>query len=128
MRLTDKSAKMKRPKGMARLYANEIFPLPTIEELRRLGHDTLTSHEIGKSGRAIPDEDVLRFANSENRMLLTLNRKHFIRLHTTNPDQAGLIVCTFDTDFRALAHRIHAAIKSTANLSGQLIRINRPPT
>jgi len=113
---------------MARLYANENFPLPAVEELRRLGHDTLTSHEAGKSGQATLDEDVLRFAGSENRVLLTLNRKHFIRLHTTSPDHAGIIVCTIDDDFRALAHRIHAAIGSAANLSGQLIRVNRPPT
>ncbi len=27
---------------MARLYANENFPLPVVEELRRLGHDAVT--------------------------------------------------------------------------------------
>lgn len=26
---------------MARLYADENFPLPVVEELRRLGHDVL---------------------------------------------------------------------------------------
>lgn len=31
---------------MARLYANENFPLPAVEELRRLGHDVLTTYEI----------------------------------------------------------------------------------
>jgi hypothetical protein len=112
---------------MARLYANENFPLPAVEELRRLGHDTLTSSEAGKSGQAIPDEDVLRFASSEKRALLTLNRKHFIRLHKTSFEHGGIIVCTFDADFRALAHRVHAAINPQPNLSGQLIRINRPP-
>jgi predicted nuclease of predicted toxin-antitoxin system len=113
---------------MARLYANENFPLPAVEELRRLGHDTLTSHEAARAGQAMPDEEVLRFAKSENRVLLTLNRKHFIHLHTTSPDHAGIIVCTFDADFKSLAHRVHAAIDSPSNLSGRLIRINRPPT
>jgi hypothetical protein len=111
---------------MARLYANENFPLPAVEELRRLGHDTLTSYEAGKSGQAIPDEDVLRFACNEKRALLTLNRKHFIRLHGGRPDHAGIIACTFDADFIALAHRVHAAVNSQSNLAGQLIRINRP--
>jgi hypothetical protein len=74
---------------MARLYANENFPLPVVEELRRLGNDILTSYEAGKSGQAIPDEDVLRFARSENRSLLTLNRKHFVDLHKKNSDHAG---------------------------------------
>jgi hypothetical protein len=27
---------------MARLYADEDFPRPVVEELRRLGHDVLT--------------------------------------------------------------------------------------
>lgn len=32
---------------MARLYANENFPLPVVEVLRRLGHDVLTAGEAG---------------------------------------------------------------------------------
>ena len=30
---------------MARLYANENFPLPVVNELRRLGHDVLTTQD-----------------------------------------------------------------------------------
>ncbi len=97
---------MKRHKGVASLYANENFPLPVVEELRRLGHDARTSYEAGRAGQAILDEDVLAFARNENRVLLTLNRKHFIRLHKGNPHHAGIITCTFDRDFKALAHRI----------------------
>ncbi|MCH8963229.1 MAG: DUF5615 family PIN-like protein, partial [Bacteroidetes bacterium] len=43
---------------MARLYANENFPLPVVEELRRLGHHVLTIQETGKAEQAIPDEAV----------------------------------------------------------------------
>ena len=32
---------------MARLYANENFPQPVVETLRRLGHDILTTHDTG---------------------------------------------------------------------------------
>lgn len=113
---------------MSRIYANENFPFPVVEELRRLGHDALTSHEAGKAGHALPDKDVLEFAVNEKRALLTLNRKHFIRLHAANPHHSGIIACTFDSDFTALAYRIHIAIESQAGLSGLLIRINRPPT
>ena len=63
---------------MARLYANENFPLPVVLELRRLGHDVLTTQEAGKSNQAISDEDVLTFACAETRAVLTLNRKHFL--------------------------------------------------
>ena len=33
---------------MARLYADEDFSYPTVEGLRRLGHDVLTAQEAGE--------------------------------------------------------------------------------
>ncbi len=111
---------------MARLYANENFPLPVVKELLRLQHDVLTIHKAGKAGLSLSDEAVLDFASADNRAVLTLNRKHFIRLHKAKPIHAGIIVCTFDPDFTGQAHRIHAAIGSQTQLSGQLIRVNRP--
>ena len=38
---------------MAKLYANENFPFPVVEELRKLGHDVLTVQESGKAGQAL---------------------------------------------------------------------------
>src|SRR6185369_3561329 len=109
---------------MARLYSNENFPLPSVEVLRGFGHDVLTSYESGKAGQAIPDEAVLVFAINDERILLTLNRKHFIRLHALKPNHAGIIVCTFDPNFTALAERIHAALEGEQQNAGKLIRIN----
>ncbi len=111
---------------MARLYANENFPLPAVAELRRLGHDVLTVRDAGKAGQAMPDEAVLASARADRRAVLTLHRKHFVRLHTAEPSHEGIIVCTFDPNFRELANRIHAAIQSEVYLTGRLIRINRP--
>ncbi len=110
---------------MARLYANENFPMPAVEELRRLGHDVLTTFESGQAGQAIPDEQVLAFAKKESRILLTINRKHFKRLHAMDSNHFGIVACTFDANFVALAQRIHAALEQqhTAN---QFVRINRP--
>jgi hypothetical protein len=111
---------------MAELYANENFPVPVVEELRRLGHDVLTTHESGRAGIAIPDDEVLAFTVGEKRILLTISRKHFIRLHRQKPTHSGIIVCTFDLDFAALAQRIHDALAAQSDMNGQLIRINRP--
>lgn len=112
---------------MARLYTDENFPFPVVEELRRLGHDVLTIQETGKAGQAVPDEAVLAFANGEQRVLITLNRKHFIRLHLTRADHSGMIVCTFDPDFTGQAHRIHEALEAEEPpFAGKLLRINRP--
>jgi len=111
---------------MARLYTNENFPLPAVEELRCLGHDVLTIQETGRGGQAINDEDVFGFAQAEKRTLVTLNRRHFVRLHGRFPEHAGVIVCSFDPDFVALAQRIHAHIMAHPSLSKTLIRVDRP--
>lgn len=113
---------------MARLFADENFPLPVVLELQRLGHDVSTLSEAGKAGQAVPDEAVLQIAATKGCAVLTFNRRHFVRLHSSSSDHAGIIVCTFDADFIALAHRIHAVIGAAEQLAGQLIRINRPPT
>jgi hypothetical protein len=54
---------------MADFYANENFPLPVVAALRSLGHDVLTIHESGKAGIALPDDEVLAFAATEQRIL-----------------------------------------------------------
>lgn len=111
---------------MACFYANENFPRPSVEALEDLGHDMLTMHDAGQTGQGMSDKDVLEFARRSGRILLTLNRRHFIRLHGATPDHAGIVVCTYDPDFVALAHRIHEAVSALESLQGQLIRINRP--
>ncbi len=107
---------------MAKLYANENFPQHAVEALRELGHDVLTTMESGKAGQAIPDEAVLAFTRESQRILVTFNRKHFIRLHESQPNHAGIVVCTVDVDFKALAQRIHDALKTQPNMA----RVNRP--
>jgi predicted nuclease of predicted toxin-antitoxin system len=57
---------------MARFYADEQFPLPVVELLRNLGHDVLTVQEAGNANQRIPDEQVLAFAVSQERAILTI--------------------------------------------------------
>ncbi len=75
--------------------------------------------------KKIPDEEVLRFATENNRAVLTLNRKDFIKLHYDTPNQSGIIVCRDDRNWEQFAERINKAILSTQSLDGQLIRVNR---
>jgi hypothetical protein len=108
------------------LYANENFPLPAVRELRRLGHDVLTTTEAGQAGQAAPDEAVLALAHREGRAVVTFNRRHFIRLHEAGGGRhSGIIVCTADFDFAALAGRIHAAMVAGGPLAGRLVRVTR---
>lgn len=111
---------------MARLYANENFPVPVVVVLRTAGHDVLTVTETGKAEQSWPDENVLEFATHDDRVLLTLNRKHFIRLHKQRPDHAGIIVCTFDPDFAGQGQRIIDALASRTDFRSKLLRVNRP--
>lgn len=113
---------------MARLYANENFPLPVVEALRQMGHDVLTTQETGNANAQISDFEVLAFAISEDRAVLTLNRRDFIQLHNAQPDHWGVVVCTFDRDFVGQAQRIHDEIEMRKPLRGKLIRVNRPPS
>lgn len=111
---------------MSRLLADENFPLPVVEELRRLGHNVLTVQEARRGNQQFPDNEVLSLASTGERAVITLNRKHFVRLHQASTKHAGIIVCTVDLDYTGQAHRIHQAIKSYTTLEGLLIRINRP--
>ena len=47
---------------MARLYSDEDFSYPVVEELRRLGHDVLTAQEAGQGNLGVTDSAVLAFS------------------------------------------------------------------
>ena len=111
---------------MAKIYSNENFPLPVVEALRKLGHDVQTTRDAGKDGAAVPDDEVLGHAAENARILLTLNRLDFKRLHRANPRHAGIVLCTFDPDFAGQAERIHALLAASPDPNGQLLRVNRP--
>ena len=109
-----------------KLYADEQFPYPVVKCLRDLGHDVLTVQEAGKANQRVSDDEVLAFATENDRAVVTQNRKDFIRLHRLQPNHAGIIVCSDDRDWDALAQRIHAAVTEAECLQGKLLRIVKP--
>jgi hypothetical protein len=112
---------------VARFYSNENIALQVVTELRRLGHDVLTSLDSGRANSAVPDSDVLALAVAEGRILLSNNRRHFLNLHRRRTgDHAGIVLCTFDPDSRGQAERIDAAVAGVPDTRNQLIRVNRP--
>jgi len=110
---------------MARIYADEQFPFAIVQFLREMGHDVVTVQDAKQAGKKIPDEEVLKFATENNRAVLTLNRKDFIKLHYDIPNHSGIIVCRDDRNWEQFAERINQAILSTQSLDKQLIRVNR---
>ncbi len=112
---------------MARLYADEDFSLPAVEELRRLGHDVCTIEEAGRADQGTSDDLVLADATAEQRAVLTHNRFDVKRLHRLNPVHHGIISCTQDQDDPVgLARRIHDAIAPLTDLRNQFVRVVRP--
>lgn len=109
-----------------RFYADENFPLPVVAELRRLGHDVLTAFEDGRANQGIDDEKVLARAAALERVVVTINRVDFLRLHNSGYPHSGLVLCTVDIDFGGQADRIHRSCASTETLVGQVVRVNRP--
>jgi uncharacterized protein (DUF433 family) len=66
--------------SLARFYSNENMALRVVAELRRLGHDVLTTLDAGKANDSVPDSKVLAFATAERRIFLPHNRRHFLQL------------------------------------------------
>lgn len=111
---------------MVRLYADEQFPFQVVELLRNLGYDVLTVQEAGNANQRIPDDQVLMFAISQERSILTINRIDFIRLHRHDDNHFGIVVCTNNRNWEQFAERIDGTVRAEESLQGKLIRVVRP--
>lgn len=111
---------------MTRFYANENFPLDLVKELHRLGYDVLTSYEAGKANQSISDENVLKFAQERERVVITLNREDFITLHKQGKAHSGIFICKEDRDYKGQAEKIHEfVLNNSQSLDGRLIRVKK---
>lgn len=108
---------------MARLMADEQFPLPVVAVLWAHGHDVETTQAAGLSGTA--DVDILAAATAAGRAVLTFDRD-YIRLHKRGAVHAGVVFASEDRDYDALASRILATLAATPDLTGRLVRVYRP--
>jgi hypothetical protein len=77
---------------MARLLADEDFPMPVVNQLQQLGHDVWAVVESDKARSRWPDEEVFHEAQRQQHAILTLNRRHFLGMHRHRPVHSGLIL------------------------------------
>ena len=111
---------------MASIYANENFPVRVADLLAARGHDVLTTHAARNSNKGIPDEEVLSFAVDQSRIVITLNRRDFKKLHRqTRGKHCGIIVCKDDKDRIGMAERIHQHLPLEGCLDGKLVSIEK---
>ncbi len=77
------------------LHCDNDFNLRVVPDLRADGYDVRTSPEAGKEPAS--DEQQLGYATSEERVIVTFNRKHFRRLHhqwqVAGKSHAGILTC-----------------------------------
>lgn len=109
-----------------RFYADENLPSAIIEELRQLDYDVLTSYEAQQANKSISDENVLKFAQEINKIVITLNRDDFVSLHKQGEAHSGIIICKDDQDYKGQAQVIDEFIlQDDRSLQGRLIRIKK---
>jgi predicted nuclease of predicted toxin-antitoxin system len=118
---------------VSRFLADEQFPARVQNRLQRLGHDVefIRSFDTNKSGDGKSDTEVLRIAMAENRIILTLNRKHFLALHNSGTfgGHRGIIACVRDdANPHAQAKSIDALVKSVRHMTGQFRVVPRKLT
>ncbi|MBE9033480.1 DUF5615 family PIN-like protein [filamentous cyanobacterium LEGE 11480] len=108
---------------MFRFYANENLSAVLVDELRRLGHDVLTSYEAGNANQGIPNEQVLTTATDAHRCVMTFNRNDFVALHRSGIAHGGIVVCKDDRDRLAQAQVIHEQLVQQQTLENRLFRV-----
>ena len=108
---------------MFRFYANENLAAELVNELRRLGHDVLTSREAGNANQGIPDDEVLSTAAVDGRCVVTFNRDDFLALHRKGMEHGGIVVCKDDPDRIGLAKVLHEYLVTQQSLHNRLIRV-----
>ena len=73
---------------MSKFYADENIRIQMVQEMRAKGLDVQTSPEANNDG--ITDPEQLDYATSQNRIILTDNRRDFIKLHNEGKEHAGI--------------------------------------
>lgn len=106
---------------MARLLANENFPLHSVSSLRQLGHDVLAVTEVGPG---MCDSDVLSLAHAERRILVTFDRDYGELVYRRNlPCPPTIIYLRFAPDHPEEPAQVVEELlrQGEANLTGYFI-------
>lgn len=102
---------------MIRFLANENFPIDAVKVLRQTGYDVLW---IRMESPGLSDQDVLRCAIAEQRILLTFDKDFGeLAFHAGLPTGCGIVLFRIMTSSSpALAAIVLAAIQSRTDWTG----------
>ncbi|MBI3693605.1 MAG: DUF5615 family PIN-like protein [Acidobacteria bacterium] len=104
-----------------RFHLDEHIPSAVGQGLRRRGIDVTTTGEAGLAG--IPDEQQLKFASREQRVMVT-HDGDFLRLHRGGLPHAGIVYCKQGTP--AIGEILHGLIfihdlMTAQEMAGQVV-------
>jgi hypothetical protein len=112
---------------MASLLADEDFDFHLVEALRAHGHSVVRHQEVRDAPRGEPDTEVLYRAATLGRILLTHNRRDFVRIHRGGTTHAGILTVPQGRDALDAAEQIDGLLVTTPSFQDRLFRVNRPP-
>lgn len=100
---------------MSRILADENISLALSQALRAAHHDVLTIHSLGLQGSS--DEDVLKAANGDDRILLTADKDFGLILEVGPLAGRGrVILLRYQIlDWTKIAAELTAALEATAD-------------
>ncbi|HET6372755.1 MAG TPA: DUF5615 family PIN-like protein [Candidatus Polarisedimenticolia bacterium] len=104
-----------------RILANENFPRPVVDTLRRSGHDVAWIKELHPG---LSDPDILEMAGSESRIVATFDKDFgALAFEEGIPATTGIILIRIGLAHDLIASRVLAALKTDCPWQGHLATI-----
>ena len=108
---------------MSKFYADENIRIQMVQEMRSKGLDVQTSPEANNDG--ITDPEQLDYATSQNRIILTDNRRDFIKLHNEGKEHSGIFSYKPQSlSIEQATARTHYISEQVPDMQNAHIRIN----
>lgn len=107
------------------LLGDEDFNHKVLKVLAEASYDVTSIRELGLDRKWFSDEDVLKTAIELNRIVLTHNKKDFIKLHRNTEWHPGIITCYQTADYEVLANQVLNLLQEVDSFESKLYRINR---
>lgn len=99
------------------LFTDEMVYRDLASALRRLEYDAMSSHEAGRVGQGVSDEEQLAYATQQGRAILTRDVEDYTRLSAAwrrrGREHAGIIVYTRAHGLSDLLHRVMQYLDTT---------------
>jgi len=105
------------------LLGDEDFNHKVLKGLADASYDVTSIRDLGLDRQWFSDEDVLKTAIELGRIVLTHNKRDFIRLHRKTNQHPGIITCYQTSDHDTLTGKILQLLEEVDSFENNLFRI-----